>query len=151
MKELNFPQFDFKIKSDGAKSQIFDSFRKKWVALTPEEWVRQHVLRYLYEVKAFPLGLTAVEAGIEINGLKRRCDIVYYKTVNQPVFLVECKAPEVAISQAVFDQILRYNLSLGVEYLLVTNGIHHALARLNSMKTSFELLKEIPHFEELSK
>lgn len=151
MQELNFPKFDFKIKSGDPKSQIFDAFRKKWVTLTPEEWVRQHVLRYLHEVKDFPLGLTAVEVGIEINGLKRRCDIIYYGPANRPVFLVECKAPEINLNQAVFDQILRYNLSVGVEYLLITNGLAHALARLNSASGQYELMKEIPHFEELNK
>lgn len=150
MQELNFPFFQFRTKSEGNKPLIFDAFRKKWVVLTPEEWVRQHVLRYLHEVKDFPIGLTAVEASITINGLKRRCDIIYYNQHKKPVFLVECKAPEVELNQAVFDQVLRYNLTVGVPFLFITNGISHLLAQWNESTKSFQLVSEIPHFQLLS-
>lgn len=148
MKELNLPSFSFKIKTEGAKPQIFDEFRKKWVSLTPEEWVRQHVLQYLFQEKKFPAGLTAVETGIELNGLKRRCDVVYYQSNGKPLMIVECKAPEVQITQTVFDQILRYNLSLEVPYLMVTNGLSHFYAKISEGNKPF-FLREIPEFSEM--
>lgn len=146
--KLIYPAYSFKINTEGAKPQIFDAFRKKWVVLNPEEWVRQHVLRFLKEEKGFPAGLTSVEAGIDLFGLKRRCDIVYYSANHHPIMIVECKAPEVKIDQAVFDQIWKYNLKLKVPYLLLTNGQTEVLACLDEENTP-RFLREIPDYAQL--
>ena len=145
MQELNFPLFPFKIKSAEAKQQIFDAFRRKWVALTPEEWVRQHVLEYLRQEKSYPASLTSVEFPLELNGLKKRCDIVYFRNSGKPLMIVECKAPSVAIEQTVFDQAVRYNLVLGVRYLFLTNGLKHVIARMEENGT-VNFLNEVPVF-----
>jgi type I site-specific restriction endonuclease len=120
------------------------------VLLTPEEWVRQHVLHYLHHEKGVPLGLMAVEQGIKLNGMQRRCDIVIYNTDGQPVMIVECKAPTVNITQDVFDQIARYNLVLKVGYLLVTNGIQHISSHINHDTSSYYFLPDIPDFATMN-
>lgn len=145
---LLYPAYSFKFKTEGAKQQIFDAIRLKWVALSPEEWVRQHVIRFLQEEKGFPAGLTSIETGIDLHGLKRRCDIVYYSAEHRPLMIVECKAPDVKIDQQVFDQIWKYNLKLQVPYLLITNGQTEILAHIGTGgQTVF--LKEIPLFRDL--
>lgn len=144
--ELNFPFSKFKIKEENGKLYIFDDARKKFVALTPEEWVRQNCLHYLRDQKKFPISLLAVEKGISINNLNLRYDIVAYSKKAKPILLVECKAPEIKISQSTFDQIAVYNLELKVPFLLVTNGLQHFCCIADFESKKFRFLNEIPEY-----
>jgi len=127
---------------------VFDVVRRKQVAATPEEKVRQVILHYLVEGKKFPRGLLGVEASLRVNRLMKRCDIVVYKG-DQPVMIVECKSPAVKLSQAAFDQAARYNLALQVPYLLVTNGRVALCSKVDYQRGSFEFLEEVPEYTKL--
>ena len=146
MLRLNLPIFEFAIRKLNKNNQIFDSFRKKYVELTPEEWVRQNFLRYLVEEKKYPASLLAVEMEIGIGKLKKRCDAVIYSREMKPIVIVECKAATVKIAQEVFDQAARYNLALNVKYLSLTNGFEHFFCKVNQEKKNFEFLNEIPEY-----
>lgn len=149
MYKLNFPEYEFRIgKSDG-KLKIFDAFRKKMVALTPEEWVRQHVLHFLKDEKKIPSSLIAVEKEITYNQLKKRFDILVFNASAKPVLMVECKAPDVEILQDVFNQIAVYNTNFKVNYLVVTNGMKHFCCKLNTATNKYDFIKDIPSYEEL--
>ncbi|NNV56395.1 type I restriction enzyme HsdR N-terminal domain-containing protein [Limnovirga soli] len=121
MLAIEYPSVNFKTKQQGNQQLIFDEFRKKWVVLTPEEWVRQHFLYYLVQVKDYPAALIAVEKEIRLGELKKRCDIVVYKG-QKPWMIIECKEQDTALNEQVIAQILRYNITLAVEYLVITNG-----------------------------
>jgi len=144
--DLNLPQYTFRIKEKLGKKLIFDGFRRRWVALTPEEWVRQNFARYLTEEKHFPASLVAIERSLRINQRDFRTDIVLFWKSGNPLVVVECKAPEVKISQQVFDQIARYNLDLRVSYLIVTNGLAHYCCRFDQSQLSYTFLPEIPDY-----
>ena len=141
---LNFPSYSFRTRTIEEKKEIFDEVRKSWIVLTPEELVRQHVLRWMTEVKKYPASLLAVEKTIEINGMKRRCDIVAYSRSGNPIVVVECKAPDVKIDQDVFDQAARYNLKLNAKLFLLTNGINHYCCLLDHKMSAYRFLKELP-------
>lgn len=128
---------------------IFDPIRKKFVVLTPEEWVRQNFIRYLNEEKNYPLSLMAPEAGMKVHRLQKRSDILVYNRNGKIAGLVECKAPEVKISTKAFDQILRYNIALEAQYLMVTNGLTHFCIRVGQPGGAPEVLNEIPEFSRL--
>lgn len=147
MQALNLPSYDFKLKSNENKTLIFDNFRKKYVVLTPEEWVRQHFAQFLVEDKKYPVSLIALEKQLSINGLKKRTDIVIYNTEGLPQIIVECKAPHISIKQDTFDQIARYNLKLNAPYLIVTNGLAHYFCKMDSENQSYVFLKDIPNYE----
>jgi type I site-specific restriction endonuclease len=147
--DLNLPCFSFRIKEHGGKKLIFDGFRRRWVMLTPEEWVRQNFVRYLTEVKHFPASLVAIERSLRINQHDFRTDIVLFSRSGAPMVVVECKAPEVKISQQVFDQIARYNLEIRVNYLIVTNGLNHYCCRFDRDELTYTFLPEIPDYKEL--
>lgn len=121
--EIRYPKFDLKIRTENEVQYIWDGIRMRWLQLTPEEWVRQNFIQYLILVKEYPASLLAIEKGIEINGLKKRCDIVIFKN-KLPWLIVECKRPDVKLSQDTFMQIIRYNMVLQVPYLIITNGPH---------------------------
>lgn len=142
---LNLPEYKFKIKTVNDKKYIFDLNRKKWVRLTPEEWVRQNFIQYLIHEKKYPAPLIKVEGEIVVNKMKRRGDIIVYKN-SRPFLIVECKAPEVEINQSVFEQIAQYNIPLKVIYLIVTNGIKHFCCKMNYFSNSYEFLNEIPDY-----
>jgi hypothetical protein len=146
MQQLNLPPYQFKMKKDGERIQIFDAIRKKYVVLTPEEWVRQNILQYLIQEKKFPSSLIAVEAGLKYNQLQKRADVLVYDKSGSPFLLVECKAPEVKISQDTFDQIARYNLIFKVKYLVVTNGMNHFCCVIDYTDNSYQYLEFIPTF-----
>jgi predicted type IV restriction endonuclease len=148
MEALNFPLYHFKIKQEGGREQIFDALRRKFLVLTPEEWVRQHVIRYLIEEKGYPPLLIAIEKSITINGLKRRCDIICYNSKKEVLLVVECKAPEVKITQETFDQVVKYHLSIGARCIVVTNGKKHYVCLASDLSYSF--LSLIPNFTELN-
>ncbi|MGB3145809.1 MAG: type I restriction enzyme HsdR N-terminal domain-containing protein [Maribacter sp.] len=146
MQHLNFPGYTFRLKNRENKALIFDLVRKKFVVLTPEEWVRQHVVQYLLVEKNYPLSHINVEKQIILNGLKKRYDIVVFNPDGQLHILVECKAPEIMISQATFDQVARYNFKLNSTYLMVTNGLTHYYCEMDANAEKYQFLKEIPEF-----
>ena len=148
---LNLPQYSFRTRVQSGKKQIFDEFRRKWVALTPEEWVRQHFARYLTEVKHFPCSLVAIEHALRIHQNDFRADMVLFSKSGVPLAVVECKAPNVKISQEVFDQIARYNLNLRVGFLVVTNGLTHFCCQFESDELRYSFLAEIPDFDQMER
>jgi hypothetical protein len=149
MLSLNLPSFEAKIQESDGKRMIFDVLRRKYVALTPEEWVRQHFVHFLVERKGYPSGLLGNEIQLILNGTKKRCDTVLYGRDMKARMIVEYKAPHVEITQAVFDQIMRYNIVLRVEYLVVSNGLKHYCCRMDYDTNRYEFLREIPAYEEL--
>ena len=146
---LNLPQYSFRTSEKQGKKLIFDGFRRRWVAFSPEEWVRQNFARYLTEVKHFPASLVAIERSLRINQRDFRTDIVLFSKSGMPLVVVECKAPAVKITQHVFDQIARYNLDLRVSYLIVTNGLMHYCCKFEQEQLSYTFLPEIPDYREL--
>jgi len=150
MKELNLPGIDLRIRNREGKQEVFDQVRKKYVRLTEEEWVRQHFLHFLIIQKNVPATLIAVETTIRYNNLTKRCDIVVYNRNGKPVLVVECKAPEIAISQDVFNQVAMYNMTLKVKFLVVTNGMEHYSCVIDHEKSSIRFLKDIPDFNEMN-
>ena len=149
MLPLNLPSYPVKIQVQNGKNVIFDPLRRKFVALTPEEWVRQHFTNLLTEVKRYPKGLLANEVQLNLNGTKKRCDTVLFDKNLQARMIVEYKAPHVEITQAVFDQITRYNMVLKVEYLIVSNGINHYCCRIDYTTMKYTFLPDIPAYGEL--
>jgi len=149
MDSLNLPTYSFNIKSAGERKLIFDNIRKRFVVLTPEEWVRQNFIMFLIEEKEFPSSLISVEMSIELHRMKRRCDIVVFNKTGVPTLIVECKAPSVKINQDVFDQIAAYNIKLKVKYLIVTNGLEFFFCLIDYDNNSYSFLREIPNRSEL--
>lgn len=149
MKQLNFPTYSFRFKNSENKASIFDEIRKKFVVLTPEEWVRQNVVRFLLEEKKYPKSYINVEKLIRINDLSKRYDIVVFQPNGTIFLLIECKAPEVQITQQTFDQIARYNLVLKAEYLMVTNGLNHYFCMMDFENEKYVFLKDLPEFKTL--
>lgn len=145
MTDVSFSQYNFRTEERAGKPFIFDEVRRKLVPLTPEEWVRQHILHYLIYDKNYSKSLIAVERGIELNGLQKRFDVVIFGQDGKPKLIVECKAPEEKLNDKVFEQIARYNLTLRVDYLWVTNGQNNYCCRL---KNGMELLNQIPGPED---
>ncbi|PCH78135.1 MAG: restriction endonuclease subunit R [Flavobacteriaceae bacterium] len=148
MQQLNLPPYKLKVKSSENKLLIFDIVRKKYIVLTPEEWVRQHYIHYLVQEKKYPISLIAVEKQLKVNTRTKRTDIVIYNRQGTPEIIVECKAPSIKISQHVFDQIARYNMELKAPYLIVTNGMFHYYCRQNFEKKCYEFLRDIPEFKK---
>jgi hypothetical protein len=150
MQKLNLPDINARTRlGSNGKSEIFDEIRRKFVRLTPEEWVRQHFLHYMIIHLGFPASLIVVEASLIYNKMKKRFDVVAYNNTGKPMLIVECKAPEVKITQSVFDQVAMYNMTMKVGYLLVTNGLTHYACQIDHDKRSFAFLPELPKFEEL--
>ncbi len=151
MQELNLPAFEYKIIEKESKPFIFDVIRRQYVALTPEEWVRQHFVHFLIEHKGYPQVLMANEVQLKLNGMSRRCDTVIYDRTLRPRVIVEYKAPTVDITQQVFDQICRYNMVLQVEYLIVSNGLAHYCCKMDYATRSYTFLREVPASDWLLK
>jgi hypothetical protein len=149
MYSLNLPTYEAKIRKNSNGLEIFDPLRRKYIALTPEEWVRQHFINYLINYKNYPASLMANEAGIKLNSLTRRCDTVVYNNQLEPLMIIEYKESKVQITQNVFDQIVRYNTVLKVPYIVVSNGISHYCCRMNYEDQSFEYLTDIPEYQSL--
>jgi len=143
---LNFPPYSFRLKNSENKTHIFDVIRKKFVVLQPEEWVRQHLVKYLIENKNYPKSHINVEKQLKVNSIKKRYDIVVFNSDGSIEILVECKAPEILINQKTFDQIARYNLNLSANYLIVTNGLTHFYCKMDLEQEKYEFLKDIPDF-----
>lgn len=149
MVQLNLPTYQFRTRVANEKYQIFDILRRKYVALTPEEWVRQNVVQYLIHEKGFPPERMGNEISLKQNGLSRRCDSVLYDRDGGALLIAEFKAPSVPINQQVFDQIARYTWELKVSNLLVSNGLHHFFCRLDYSTMTMEYEKEIPLYEQI--
>jgi hypothetical protein len=151
MQPLNFSTYNFRFKNSENKVAIFDEIRKKFIILTPEEWVRQHVVQFLLQEKNYPKSYINVEKLIKISDLNKRYDIVVYQPNGELFLLIECKAPDVKISQQTFDQIARYNLVLKAKYLMVTNGLNHYFCQMDFENEKYVFLKELPEFETTNK
>jgi type I site-specific restriction endonuclease len=149
MQKLNLPEYSFKFKTRDGKDYIFDSLRKKYVRLTPEEWVRQNFVQFLVAEKKYSVSLITVEALVKVNNNPQRADLVVFDRSGNPVLVAEFKAPEVKISQQTFDQIVRYNMQLKVKFLIVSNGLEHYCCSINYTENSFAYLAEIPDFVHL--
>ncbi|MBT8295956.1 MAG: type I restriction enzyme HsdR N-terminal domain-containing protein [Gramella sp.] len=147
MQKLNFPSYSFRFKNNQNKIAVFDDLRKKFLILTPEEWVRQHCVKFLHLEKKYPLSHINVEKQLKIAGLIKRYDIVIFEPEGGIQIIVECKAPSVKITQDTFDQIARYNLSLKANYLMVTNGLEHFFCRLDYENENYIFLKELPEYK----
>ena len=145
MQPLRFPTYQFRFKNSENKVAIFDEIRKKFIILTPEEWVRQHVVHYLISDKSYPKSWINVEKRIKINRLIKRYDVVVFNPDGSIFLLVECKAPEIKISQQTFDQIARYNLTLKANYLMVTNGLDHYFCQLDYENERYHFLQDPPN------
>ena len=152
MKEaLNLPAFDVRLRISPKTQleEIWDTQRKRWVRLTPEEWVRQHFVHFLISEQGFPSGCIGNEMSIKVGQLEKRCDSVIFGKDGKPLMIVEYKAPTVAITQKVFNQISRYNITMQVDWLIVSNGLQHYCCHLNREQNRFEFLPQLPRFEEL--
>lgn len=147
---LKLPPVTASIRTIDGGTEIFDPIRKVFVVLTPEEWVRQHFINYLVSDRLIPAGLIAVEKQIRVNRMSKRFDIVAHLPTGQPAMIVECKAAHVKISQETFNQALRYNLSLNIHYLVLTNGLTHFCFRLNYDDKTSRQLDHVPTFQEMS-
>ena len=150
MLSLNLPSFPAKIQQQNGKNVIFDPLRKKYVALTPEEWVRQHFVSFLINYKGYPKGLLVNEVQIALNGTKKRCDTVLYDRNVNAKMIIEYKAPHIQITQKVFDQITRYNMVLKVDYLIVSNGLNHYCCKIDYVHNSYCFLPDIPAYQTLN-
>lgn len=149
MFSLNLPEYDAKITEKEGRQVIFDILRKLYVALTPEEWVRQHFVHYLINHKNYPAALMGNEVNIELNGTKKRCDTVVYDRSLHPRIIIEYKAPHVKIDKKVFEQIIRYNMVLQVDYLIISNGLQHYCCKPDYNHRSFTFLSEIPEYNKI--
>ena len=146
MLQLNLPPYNFRIKKENEKLFIFDAQRKRYVSLTPEEWVRQHFIRFLVEEKKYPAAYLAIEKQLTMNGMKKRCDAILYNELAQPVMIIEFKAPNVPITQQTFDQVAVYNTKLKVDYFMISNGLEHYCCRVNTENSNYEFFSEIPTY-----
>ena len=146
MQPLNIPYYEQKIRLNGGKRQIFDAVRRRYVALTPEEWVRQNMVSHLVSALHVPATRISNETPIMFNGLSKRCDTVVYDAHLQPLMIVEYKAPTIEITQKTFDQIAVYNLQLQVPYLLVSNGLQHIFCRVDWVNQRYVFRPEIPDY-----
>lgn len=147
---LNLPVYDVRVRRErDGSAQIYDRLREKYVALTPEEWVRQHFVNFLIEHRRYPASFMANEVGLLHNGCRRRCDTIIYDRCARPIAIVEYKAPGIDITSRVFDQIVRYNMVLGVRVLIVSNGMKHYCCRCMPEEDKYAFLRDIPAWEEL--
>ncbi|MFV0506223.1 MAG: type I restriction enzyme HsdR N-terminal domain-containing protein [Bacteroidales bacterium] len=148
MNNINLPHIKYKRKNVDGKTYVFDPYRQAFVLLTLEENVRQHLIAFLISHRDFPKSLIAVERKLVINKQEFRFDVLCYNKKMKPRLLVECKAPNIKISQGVFDQVVKYNLGLKAEYVCVSNGIEHYICKMDYNKNTYKFLKDFPYFEE---
>ena len=151
MQQLSFPAYAFRLKSSENKSYIFDVIRKRFLVLTPEEWVRQHVLQWLLRDRGYPISHINVEKEIKVGNTRKRYDIVIFNPDGSLLLIVECKAPAIKITQETFDQIARYNLQLQADYLMVTNGLSHYYCKVDNQVERYDFLRELPVYNREKK
>ena len=143
---LNLPSYAYRLSTDGGS--IFDPVRRRYVVLTPEEWVRQHLVNFLVQHRGVPMGLMRVEAALRLNGMQQRADAVVFDRQGQPLLVAECKAPSVPLSDEVLRQACRYNVRLCAGYILITNGLHHVCLRIDRSTGAVRQVG-IPHYDEM--
>ena len=148
MQKLNFPTYSFRFKNSENKTLIYDEIRKKFVVLQPEEWVRQHCVKYLINQKGYPKSLINVEKELKVNNLRKRYDIVIFNPDGSIYLIVECKSAKIKVDQTTFDQIARYNLALNATYLMVTNGINHYYCSMDFDAERYKFLQDIPDYRK---
>ena len=146
MQKLNFQLYNFRFKNNENKLSIFDEIRKKFIILTPEEWVRQHVVQFLLEEKKYPKPLINVEKVLKVNGLRKRYDVVVFNSDGSIFILIECKAPQIKITQTTFDQIARYNMTMKAQFLMVTNGLNHYFCKMDFENEKYVFLENLPNY-----
>ena len=149
MQTLNLPAYEFHIQQQRGRAMIFDPVRGKYVRLTPEEWVRQHFVQFLVQEQGVPAALVAIEKAFTYQGMTRRADVVVHDRQGAALLMVECKAPEIEVRQAVFDQVARYNKVVQARYLVVTNGLVHYCAALDRARHTYRFLDALPPYDEL--
>lgn len=150
MQPLNLPTYPVKMRRAGDRIQIFDFLRRRYIALTPEEWVRQHFTHFLVERKGYPAGLLANEVGLKVGSVVRRCDsVLYHREGGVPQMIVEYKAPHITITQETFNQVVAYNSVLRADYLVVSNGLQHYCCRMDYKGKHATYLREIPDWKDL--
>ena len=149
MQPLNLPQYEIRVSQRNGHPTIFDTLRRRYVALTPEEWVRQHFVHYLIEHLGYPAGLLANEVQLQVGDKHLRCDTLLYNRDLQPQMIIEYKAPSVTLTQRVFDQITAYNLLLHVPYLIVSNGLQHICCRMDYDNKKYTFIEDIPEYRQL--
>ena len=149
--QLNFPKYRFSFQETNGKTFILDKIRKKYVRLTPEEWVRQNTIAYLTKEKKYPSTMMAIEMSLTINQLTKRADIVVFKPAEKAWLLIECKAPNVEINQKTFEQIVRYNMQLNVDYFMLTNGYTHIFCQLDYKDNTYRFLEELPIYRSYNR
>jgi len=149
MNGLSLPKYNIKVRENKGRRQIYDFLRRKYVALTPEEWVRQHFVHYLSEHLGYPKGLMGNEIALHVGEKRLRCDTVVYDRSLRPVMIVEYKSPEVELSQGVLDQALAYNALLRVDYIVVSNGLQHVCCRMDYAQRRYVFVSEIPAYSEV--
>ncbi|PIF06115.1 MAG: restriction endonuclease subunit R [Draconibacterium sp.] len=147
MQKLNLPEYEFKIKQENSKTLIFDPVRKKYVVLTPEEWVRQNFMEYLKQEKQYPPSLMSVEKKVLVNGMAKRFDLLVYKRNGDPFLIAEFKSPMLKIGQDTFDQAVRYNMALNVDIILVSNGLSHYVCQVDYENKRYSFLNQVPEFK----
>ena len=147
--EINLPPYEIKLREQDGRRQIFDFLRRRYVSLTPEEWVRQHFVHFLIEQKGYPKGLLTNEVELRVGEKKLRCDSLLYNKEMQPQMIIEYKAPHIELTQRVFDQITAYNFLLHVDYLIISNGQQHYCCRMDYEKREYSFLRNIPNYEEV--
>jgi len=144
--QLKFPEYKFQLQKTGHRTMIFDIIRKKFVTLTPEEWVRQHVIHYLVGEKKVPASLIGVESAIKLFNTKKRFDIAVFDRNGKPLLVVECKAPSVALTQDVLDQVVRYNMALKVNFLMLTNGLTNLFCKSDQESGNIRIIEDLPDY-----
>jgi hypothetical protein len=149
MKQLNLPTYSFKMKSESDLEYIYDQFRKKYVRLTSEEWVRQNFAYYLMAEKSYPASRMMLEKSLKINKMSKRCDILVCNDNGFPIVMIECKSPDISIGQSTFEQVSVYNIAFHVEYLIITNGLQHFCCRVNFENRSVSFMNEIPDYDKI--
>ena len=149
MLQLNLPEYNFKIKKEKEKLLIFDSQRRKYVVLTPEEWVRQNFIQFLIQEKGYPSAYIAIEKELILNGLKKRCDAIIYNKNGEPYIIIELKAPNVSINQKTFDQVAVYNAKLMVNLFMISNGIDHFCCKIDFKNAKYDYFTEIPSYSQI--
>ena len=149
MISLNLPSYNAKITRKNGKLYIYDPLRRKNVTLTPEEWVRQHFVNFIVTEKSYLPELIANEVSINVNSTAKRCDTIVYDNYLKPLIIIEYKAPEVTISEDVFEQISRYNSILKVPYLIVSNGITHYCCKIDYQTMNYSFMSDIPSYHDI--
>ena len=149
MQALNLPKTELKVISKDGKQQVFDILRRRFVVLTPEEWVRQQFVHFLIRHKGYPAECIGNEVSITLGATKKRCDTVVYGSHAEPLMVIEYKSPSVEITQKVFEQICRYNIKMRVEWLIVSNGLQHYCTRIDYENGTYQFVEDIPAFPSI--